>query len=121
MLEIVCSKRTTWNTKLEVRLQKASIIFKFEIVMLESFVDFPVIAFENRTMVIASDSGVGLKMFFLETFEMLINTKSTIVESILMKEGEDELGEETLRIVMLLFDEIFPVISINSATERSWM
>ena len=97
-----------------------TIYFKFEISMVESFVDFPVIAFENRTMVIASDSGVGLLMFFLETFEMLMKPKSTIVEK-MMKEGEVELGEETLRIVMLLFDEIFPVIFINSATERSWM
>ncbi len=40
-----------------------------------------------------------------------------------MKDEEVELGEETFRIVMLLFDEIVAVDSmlIVVATERSWM
>ena len=40
-----------------------------------------------------------------------------------MKDEEVELGEETFRIVMLLFDEIVAVdeMLIVVATERSWM
>jgi hypothetical protein len=70
-----------------------------------------------------SVSGVGLKMFFLETLEMLIKPKSEIAESTVMKKGEVELGEETFLIVMLLFEEIVAVDSmlIVVATERSWM
>ncbi len=105
----------------ELRSQCTLEIFTFSIAMLDSLVDFPVIACLNRMIPIRSVSGIGLLIFLLETLEMLMKPKSTIVESKIMKEGEVELGEETFLIVMLLFEEIDPVILISSTTERSWM
>ncbi len=72
---------------------------------------------------INSVSGVGLKIFLLETLEMLMNPKSEISESKEIKEGEVELGEETFLMVMLLFDEIVAVdaMLIVVAIETSWM
>ncbi len=91
--------------------------------MLEPPLDFPVIAFVNRMIRMLTASGVGLKTFLLETFEMLMNPKSTIDDWKMKKEGEVELGDETLRIVMLLFDEIVAAdaMLIVVTTERSWM
>ena len=106
-----------------VRLQRTLLILASEIERKDSSLDFPVIDFVNRMIPIRSVSGVGLLIFLLETLEMLMKPKSEISESKIMKEGEVELGEETFRIVMLLFDEIVAVdaMLIAVATERSWM
>jgi hypothetical protein len=106
-----------------VRLQNTSFILASEIERKDSPLDFPVMFFVNRMTPIGTTCDVGLKIFFLETSEMLMNPNSEIGESNLMKEGEVELGEETFRMVMLLFDEIVAVdsIVIVVATERSWM
>ena len=106
-----------------VRLQRTLLILASEIERKDSSLDFPVMFFVNWMIPMISVSGVGLLMFLLETLEMLMNPKSEIAESKVMKEGEVELGEETFRIVMLLFDEIGAVdkIVIAVATERSWM
>jgi hypothetical protein len=94
-----------------------------EISIIESFVDFPVMLFVNRMIPMISVSGVGLKIFLLETLEMLMKPKSEIDESKVKKEEEVELGEETFLMVMLLFAEIVAVDSmlIVVTTERSWM
>jgi hypothetical protein len=54
---------------------------------------------------------------------MLMKPKSEISESKIMKEGEVELGDETFRMVMLLFAETVAVdeMLIAVTTERSWM
>ncbi len=106
-----------------VRLQNTLLILVSEIERNDSSLDFSVIDLVNRMIPIRSVSGVGLLMFLLETLEMLMKPKSEIRESNVMKEGEVELGEETFRIVMLLFAEIVAVdaMLIAVATERSWM
>ncbi len=53
-------------------------ILRFEIWMVESMLDFPVMDFSKRRIPTISFSGVGLLMFFLETFEILMKPKSTI-------------------------------------------
>ncbi len=92
--------------------------------MKDSSLDFPVILLVKRMSVIGFDSGVGLEIFLLETLEMLMKPKSEMVDWNNMKdeeeEGELELGAaETFLIVMLLFDEIKPVTTIDLTTERS--
>ncbi len=106
-----------------VRSQRTSLILASEIESKDSSLDFPVTLFVNRMIPMISVSGVGLLIFLLETLEMLMKPKSEISESKIMKEGEVELGEETFRIVMLLFEEIVAVdeMLIVAATERSWM
>ncbi len=70
-----------------------------------------------------SVSGVELKIFLLETLEMLMKPKSEIAESNLINVGDAELGDDTFLMVMLLFDEIVALdaMVIVVATKRSWM
>jgi hypothetical protein len=103
-----------------VRLQKTLLILISEISMFESLHDLPVIDFRNWMTPMISVSGVGLLMLLLETLEMLMNPKLTMDDNV-MKEQEIELGDETFVMVMLLLDEIDPVMFMFVAIETSWM
>ncbi len=81
ILKIAWSKRQIKILNvLEGRLRLRFVMVIFAISIIESMLDFPVIAPMNRMIPIISDSGVGLEIFFLETFEILMNPKSVMVD-----------------------------------------